>query len=119
MKKLRLTIYILFFAFNISLLIFSLVIEQIDVFELAGWILPKISYMKYGAMLGVLLVAVDFIVDKVEKATLSKEVEKTQNELNAVKAQLFDMQQKSSSAPAEAPVSSPETSESKPEEGGE
>jgi len=51
--------------------------------------------MKYGAIIGVILVIVDFVMDKAEKSILTKEVEKTQNELNAVKAQLFDMQQKS------------------------
>ena len=93
MKKLRLIIYILFFTFNIALFLFTVYIESYDnIFELGKLILPNISYMKYGALIGVILVVVDFIVDKAEKGVLVKEVEKTRNELNAVKAQLFDSQ---------------------------
>lgn len=51
--------------------------------------------MKYGAIIGVILVIVDFLMDKAEKSILTKEVDKIQNELNSVKAKLFDIQQKS------------------------
>ena len=61
MKKLRLIIYILFFTFNISLFLFTLYIETFDnIFELGKLILPKIAWMKYGALVGVVLVIVDF-----------------------------------------------------------
>lgn len=100
MKKLRLTIYILFFSFNIILFLFTLYVETFDnIFELGSKILPNIPYMKYGALIGVILVIVDFLMDKAEKKILSIEVEKNKNELNAVKAQLFDLQQ-STSTPA-------------------
>lgn len=108
MKKLRLTIYILFFTFNISLFLFSLYIETFDnIFELGALILPRIPYMKYGALIGVILVIVDYVVDKAEKRTLEKEIEVIQNELNATKAKMFDMQSKTESA-----SSAPEESES-------
>jgi len=101
MKKLRLIIYILFFTFNISLFLFTVYIETFDnIFELGKLILPNISYMKYGALIGVILVVVDFIVDKAEKSLLTREIEKTRNELNAVKAQLFDSQKATPSTPA-------------------
>jgi hypothetical protein len=106
MKKLRLTIYILFFGFNISLFLFSIYVETFDnIFELGSLILPKIPYMKYGALIGLILVIVDFIMDKAEKKVLSMEVEKIKNELNAVKAQLFDSQQP---AKTETTTASPE-----------
>jgi len=102
MKKLRLTIYILFFAFNIALFLFTIYMDTYDnKFELGALILPKIPLMKYGALIGVVLVALDFIMDKVEKNVLSKEIERANNELNAVKAQLFDKSQpKSTPNPA-------------------
>ncbi len=63
--------------------------------------------MKYGALIGLVLVVVDYIVDKAEKRTLTKEIEKTQNELNAVKAQLFDKQQSPATAPSISEDSKP------------
>lgn len=99
MKKLRLTIYILFFAFNISLFVMTLIIENIEIFKLASWILPKITYMKYGALVGVVLVIVDFIMDKAEKKVLTMKINEIQNELNSVKAQLFDRQRSTPTNP--------------------
>ncbi len=108
MKKLRLIIYILFFGFNISLFLFSIYVESFDnIFELGSLILPKIPYMKYGALIGLVLVVVDYVVDKIEKKALTKEIEKIQNELNAVKAQLFDKQQSPTTAPSTSEGSKP------------
>ena len=67
MKKLRLIIYILFFAFNIALFLFAIYMDTYDnKFELGALILPKIPLMKYGALIGVVLVALDFTMDKIE-----------------------------------------------------
>lgn len=67
--------------------------------------------MKYGALIGVILVIVDFIMDKAEKKILLSEIDKTKNELNAVKAQLFDRQQSPPSSDTSASESSTETPE--------
>jgi hypothetical protein len=89
--------------------VLTLIIENIEIFKLASWILPKIQYMKYGALIGVVLVIVDFLMDKAEKKVLSIEVNKIQNELNAVKAQLFDIQKPTPPASASPTGSSEET----------
>lgn len=97
MKKFRLIIYILFFTFNIALFLFTLYIETFEnIFELGSLILPKIPYMKYGAVVGVILVIIDFVIDKAEKKALQAEISKIESELNATKAKLYDMQSSSS-----------------------
>ena len=68
--------------------------------------------MKYGALVGVVLVIVDFIMDKTEKRVLTMEINKIQNELNAVKAQLFDRQQPT---PTNTESSTQEDSKDSPE----
>ena len=89
----------------------TLIIENIEIFKLASWILPKIAYMKYGALVGVVLVIVDFVMDKTEKKVLTKEINKIQNELNAVKAQLFDRQESPSSSDTPVKEDNSETPE--------
>jgi hypothetical protein len=88
----------------------TIIIENIEIFKLASWILPKIPFMKYGALIGLILVIVDFIMDKTEKSILTKEVNKVQNELNAVKAQLFDIQKTSPETTTTEETSAPEAS---------
>ena len=102
MKKFRLIIYILFFTFNIALFLFTLYIETFEnIFELGSLILPRIPYMKYGALIGVVLVIIDFVIDKAEKRSLQAEISKIESELNAAKAKMYDMQSSSSTPVAE------------------
>ena len=112
MKKIRLITYLIFFAFHLGFLLVAFLIdsvapkEAIDPDNIADLLqlVPLSKYVNYifivkwVAIIGISLVIVDFIVDIYERNRYKSEATSLRNELNAVKAQLFDMQKTSTSA---------------------
>ncbi len=95
MKKYRVVFYFLFFFFHVSLFTFSLYIESHEadfnyLLKLQGYI----GYMKYGTLLGLILVTIDYFMDKVELGKLNKKIDAMTDEINGWKAKLYDRQEK-------------------------
>ena len=106
MKKARLSTYVIFFTFHLGFLIVALLIDSIlpdkpinpDNFSDLGKLIPLLKYfnyifiVKWVAIIGIILVAIDFIIDILEKRSFKAEIDHLKNELNATKAKMYDMQ---------------------------
>lgn len=91
MKKSRSIFYLIFGVYLLSLFIFSIVVdakkEDID-FLLDLRI--RIPWMKGIAILGLVLLAIDYLWVRLDGSRFRKAEEKFQNELNALKAELYE-----------------------------
>ena len=119
MKKYRLIFYIIFFFFHVFLFSFSLYVDSQS--ENFGYLLKLqgyIQYMKYGTFFGLILVSIDFMMDKIEIGKLNKKMESLRNESNSWKAQMYDLQNaaKTQNQPEDAAdnVASQEEEDTKP-----
>lgn len=106
MKKARLLTYVIFFAFHLGFLVTALLIDGIlpddpidpESFSDLGKLIPLLKYfnyifiVKWVAIIGIILVIVDFIIDFMEKNSFKSEINDLKNELNATKAKMYDMQ---------------------------
>jgi cell shape-determining protein MreC len=94
MKKNRLIFYAVFGAFHLILTIFSFYVDsQKNDFAFLSRMLGWISTLKWGALLGLLLFIADVIWNMVERKDLAKENTALNNEMNTLKAKLFDLQE--------------------------
>lgn len=94
MNKNRLIFYSIFGGFHLFLVIFTFFIEsRKDDFNFLFEVLKWISWMKYGAMLGLLFVSVDAVWSWLIHRDSQKEVGALTHELNMLKAKLFDLQE--------------------------
>ena len=104
MNKNRLIFYSIFGAFHLFLVIFTLFIEsQKDDFNFLFEVLKWISWMKYGAILGLILVGADVVWSWIINRDSQKEVGTLTHELNMLKAKLFDLQETAKKAAAQTP----------------
>lgn len=108
MKKARLTTYVIFFAFHLGFLLVALLIDSISPKEPIDpnnfndllKLIPLSKYanyifiVKWVATIGIVLVAIDFVIDFMEKKTFKTEIDSLKNELNSTKAKMYDMQNK-------------------------
>ncbi|HEY3402242.1 MAG TPA: hypothetical protein VGK59_02580 [Ohtaekwangia sp.] len=96
MNKNRLIFYSIFGAFHLLLVIFTFYIEsQKDDFNFLFSVLKWISLMKWGAVLGLILVSLDVIWSWIINRDSQKEKAALTHELNTLKAKLFDLQEAS------------------------
>lgn len=94
MKKNRLIFYAVFGAFHLFLLIFTIYVEsnQND-FAFLTQMLKWMSLMKWGAILGLLLLIGDVIWSYMAIRESNKEKAVLMHENNTLKAKLFDLQE--------------------------
>lgn len=94
MKRNRLIFYAVFAVFHLFLVFFTIYVESNKTdFRFLTQMLEWISITKYGAMFGLILLAVDFFWVRKSDKSHEKEVDALNNELNVLKAKLFDMQE--------------------------
>ncbi len=94
MKKNRLIFYAIFAAFHLFIFFFSLYMDSNrDNFQVLIAMQSRIWMIKYGSMIGLVLLVVDIIwVSRGEKQH-AVEKKALETELNTLKAKLFDIQE--------------------------
>ena len=105
MNKNRLIFYSIFGVFHLFLVIFTFYVDsQKDDFNFLFKILGWMNIMKWGAVLGLLLVSIDVIWSWIINRDSQKEKAELTHELNTLKAKLFDLQEaaKKTAAPPSA-----------------
>ena len=104
MTKNRIIFFSIFAAYHLISFIFTLMIDANT--GLLFDIVQYISWFKYGAFLGVILIVIDFIWSwRLTKASKVKE-EEARHENNVLKAKVYDFQEASKGKPA-TPVQAP------------
>src|SRR5690348_11958290 len=94
MNRNRLIFYAVFAVFHIFLVIFSFYIDsQKDDFNFMLKILNWVSLLKWGAVLGFILVSLDVIWSWIINRDSQTEKGALIHELNTLKAKLFDLQE--------------------------
>lgn len=91
MKKNRGIFYIIFALFHIGAFIFTVKLGNDRAFLLSVY--DWVSYFKWATLLGLVLVAVDFIWTWVSVRDHEREKAALAHEVNSLKAKLFDMQE--------------------------
>lgn len=94
MKKNRLIFFSVFGAFHLLLVLFTFYVEsQKNDFAFLTQILRYMSWLKYGALLGLLLLIADVIWTRLTARAHDREMAALAQEVNALKAKLFDLQE--------------------------
>lgn len=94
MNQRRRIFFIIFGSYHLVTLFFVLFIEaQKEDLGLLYGLYSKIWMMRYGAMLGVLLVAVDITWNWIETRNAVREKDGMRLENNTLKAKVYDLQQ--------------------------
>jgi hypothetical protein len=94
MKKNRLIFYAIFGAFHLFLVFFTFYVESNkNDFSFLSQMLKLMSYMKYGALLGLILLITDVVWDFKTSRDNEKEKDVLTHENNTLKAKLFDLQE--------------------------
>ena len=97
--KNRIIFFSIFGGYHLITLLFTIYMDaQKDDFGLLARILSNFSLFKYGAFLGVVLFAVDFIWTWKDKKQNVKETDAMRHENNTLKAKVYDMQESSKQA---------------------
>lgn len=91
MNKNRVIFYILFALFHIGAFIFTVALGNDSGFLMSmfSWV----PYFKWVTLLGVVMVAIDFIWTSIEVKNRNREKAALSHEVNTLKAKLFDMQE--------------------------
>lgn len=106
MKKNRLIFYLIFALFHIGAFIFTIALSNDSSFLMSmfSWV----PYFKWVTLLGVILVAVDFVWAWVMIKESNREKSVLSHEVNTLKARMFDLQeQMTKSTPSQGPVTPP------------
>jgi hypothetical protein len=94
MKKNRLIFYVVFGAFHLFLVFFTLYVESNrNDFSFLTQMLKWMPVMKYGAFLGLGLLIADVVWGITASRELRKENAMLTHEVNTLKAKLFDLQE--------------------------
>jgi ABC-type transport system involved in cytochrome bd biosynthesis fused ATPase/permease subunit len=104
MNKNRLIFYAIFAAFHLCAFIFTIVIENSS--SMLFSMVKYISWFKYGTLLGLILVIIDVIWSWIINRDTGKQKAALTQELNTLKAKLFDLQETSRQSPAPPPAKS-------------
>ena len=106
MKKSRIIFYLIFALFHIGAFIFTLALAKDSgfVMRMFSWV----PYFKWVTLAGVVLVVIDFIWAWAVVKERQREKEALANEVNTLKAKLFDIQEDlSKTASAQRPITPP------------
>jgi hypothetical protein len=94
MKKNRIIFYAVFALFHLFIFVFSLYMDsQKDNLQFLLSMQKKIWMLKYGSFIGLILLLVDVIWLSRENKQHEREQLALQNEMTALKAKLFDLQE--------------------------
>jgi len=94
MNRNRLIFYLIFGVFHVFLVIFTFYVDsQKDDFNFLFKILSWMNIMKWGTVLGLILVSIDVIWSWIINRDSQTEKAALTHELNTLKAKLFDMQE--------------------------
>ena len=108
MKKNRVIFYLIFGAFHLFLVFFTMYVESNrNDFSFLTKMLKWMSLMKWGAILGLMLLIADAIWSFITTGEAEKEKAMLTHEINTLKAKLFDMQEAASTAKQVPPVQNP------------
>lgn len=97
MNKRRLIFFLVFAVYHLFAFVFTLVIQYNT--SLLFKMVSYISWFKYGTLLGLLLIIVDFIWWRSETQSALKEQDSARHENNTLKAKVYDMQEASKVKP--------------------
>jgi hypothetical protein len=105
MKKNRWIFYLIFGIYHVGAFIFTVVLENNTtlLFNMVSFI----SWFKWITLTGLVLLTVDIIWDKAALREGEKENAALNQELNTLKAKLFDLQEASRSTAASRPSTNP------------
>lgn len=94
MKKNRLIFYVIFGAFHLFLVFFSFFVESNrNDFSFLTTMLKMLPMLKWGAILGLVLLITDVVWDMKTSRENNKEKDVLTHEINTLKAKLFDLQE--------------------------
>lgn len=109
MKKPRLIFFVIFGAFQLLLFLFSLIVDhQKNNIQFLLAMQGKIWLFKYTSFLGLTLLIVDAVWHMKEERDGSKERKHQGEELNKLKAKIFDLQESPSAKPSPPKPEQPE-----------
>jgi len=91
MKKNRLVFYSIFAIFHISAFIFTVVLDNNT--SLLFSMVRYVPLFKYATLIGLLLLISDFVWSWIANKELAKQNSTLADELNNLKAKLFDLQE--------------------------
>jgi hypothetical protein len=94
MKKNRLIFYLIFGAFHLFIFFFSLYMDSNkDNFQVLIQMQKSIWLIKYGSMIGLVLLVIDVVWLMRGEKDHAVEKKNLEHELNTLKAKLFDLQE--------------------------
>ena len=94
MKKYRLIFYLVFLLYHVLIFLFTIQVDnQKENFDYLLKMQRSLHLFKYGSFLGLLMVAVDFVWTYLSNRSSESEKSKLQQEMNVLKAKLFDFQE--------------------------
>jgi hypothetical protein len=91
MNKNRLIFYAIFAAFHLGAFIFTIAIENNS--SMLFSMVKYVPWFKYGTLLGLILVIIDVIWSWIINRDLQKQKAALTNEVTALKAKIFDLQE--------------------------
>ncbi len=106
MNQRRRIFFGIFGVYHFAILMFVIYIDSNkEDFGLLSQLYGKLSLLKYGAVLGIVLFAVDIIWNFLETRNAKKEHETLRHENNTLKAKVYDFQQSAKPPVKETPAS--------------
>lgn len=101
MKKPKSIFLLIYFVFHILLLVVSIYVNyRSEDFEFLLWLRGKMSMMVYISVIGVILYFINLLFAGMDGRSHAKEKEALEQEINALKAKMFDLQEATGSKPA-------------------
>jgi hypothetical protein len=113
MKKPKSIFFLVYLLFHICLLVVSIYVNyRSEDFEFLLWLRGKMGLMVYVSVIGLILYFINVILSGMEARSNTKEKEALQQEVNGLKAKMFDLQEASSAVRHQSTTSeSPEEEE--------
>lgn len=105
MKKPKSIFFLVYLLFHIALLVVSIYVNyRSEDFEFLLWLRGKMSMMVYVSALGLVLFFINLIFSGIDARTANKEKAALEQEVNALKAKMFDLQEATSAKRHESVV---------------